>query len=355
MYLPGEKYKSTAFYQHLISTASIRANSEHEHWRYEANFTPSGSTWDAKHMDNFLSSTKWGNNTGTVVPVTHLKKLSIQLDTPRRNTLTPIKGQEQSARFFKTGPRPSVEKEPAYLQKVITNFTMKEAKNFTNSLVADTKVDPEKTKKHYEKEFGILEKTFDPSKLEYSDQPIRLVTPQQKRIQLVEVKKNQVEMGKWRERKAEVAKKLRVYRGGYRSGILGVDTPMNEGTMLYKDEYEKIKDMKEKSIKIERRRLGQLTETSKSNSMLEFFNKNFDKTTALPAPKIVDKNRRKTPDLPHAQWKNSADRLFHQPSEKRYSVERAKHLREQETKGRDWNFLGFTNNTIDIKVCPHIS
>jgi len=241
-------------------------------------------------------------------------------------------------------------KQPDYLTGHATNFMIREARNATNNLVADPKVNPLKTTTFFEREFSIPPKTYDDHKLEFSDQPVKFTGPRERRSEVAETKRNQEELNKWKEQKASVTRKFRIIKGAFKSGVIGIDNPMNESTMLYQDEYMMIQNVKKKTQEIEKKRLTHLMKVGKTNSMIEAHNKNFDKKYALPALKIIDDNAKKPVVMPHTEkWKNSEERLFNQPL-KRHSIERTHFLRAMETRGRNWNILNSASIDFDSSI-----
>ena len=148
---------------------------------------------------------------------------------------------------------------------------------------------------------------------------------------------------KWKEKKKGIAKKYRVYKNGFKSGILGIDNPNNDETLLYKEEHKVIDEMKKNVKAIETRRLDQLQNLTKTNSLVEFYNRNFDIKTTEPLNPIVSRNGKLSVDMQHTtKWRNTTDRIFGQ-HEIAHSTDRANYLKSQETKGRKWDILSFAN------------
>ena len=348
MYTPREKYRSTDIYRTLVSTGAITPSSSHEHYRFIPNHTPIGATWDVRHLDKFITNPKFGSTTSITQlrPNSTLKLHEAMRTQSQKSTgsLRPLKSQ--GSHYFKSGPRFTDDREKAYLINFSKDFTIKEAKNNTNNLVTNSKVDQQGLEKYCIREFSVPEKHFTPNKLEFSVQGTSLMSPEAKREQLKEIKINQIELAKWKEKNKEKTKKYRVYKNGFKSGILGVDNPNNEETMLYKEEHQVIKNMKEHVKKIEMRRQEQLDNWTKSDHMIEFFNRNFDKTTALPLKQIVEKNSRKIISMEHTKcWRDTQDRLFGL-REEQHSKERASYLKSQESKGRNFDIISFAKNDL---------
>jgi len=346
MYTPQEKYRSTELYRTLVTAGNITPSGHHEDFKFIPNHKPTGLTFDAKHLDKFITKTKWGTSTSNSLT----SKNSIaphELNTMSSDALkkTPISQtlRSQASHYFKSGPRWTADREKAYLINFSKDFTIKEVRNNTNNLVTNSKTDRSKLNQYYTREYGEFEKTFDPSKLEFSVQGNALVSPQAQREQLKEIRLNQAEMAKWKEKKKQLAKKYRVYKNGFKSGILGIDNPTNDETLLYKEEHKTITEMKKNVNDIETRRLDQLKNLTKTNSLVEFFNRNFDAKTTEPLNPIVSRNGKLSVDLAHTtKWKNTTDRLFGQ-HEISHSTQRANYLKSQETKGRKWDILSFAN------------
>jgi len=347
MYTPQEKYRSTELYRTLVSAGSITPSGTHEDYKFIPNHKPTGITWDAKHLDKFITNPKYGSMT-TTSAASKQNTLAKELTTTMSGgslKKTSLQGtlKSQASHYFKSGPRWTADREKAYLINFSKDFTIKEARNNTNNLVTNSKTDQPRLEQYYTKEYGGFDKTFDPSKLEFSIQGTSLVSPQERRVQLQEIKQNQIEMLKWKEKKKEMSKKYRVYKNGFKSGILGLDNPTNDETLMYKEEHKVIAEMKQNVKNIEARRLDQLKNLTKTNSLVEFYNRNFDIKTTEPLNPIVSRNAKKSIDMAHTnKWRNTTDRLFGQ-HEISHSVERANYLKSQETKGRNWDILSFAN------------
>jgi len=301
-------------------------------------------------MDKFLTRTKWGKVDAINTAKNSLQKVSRSLSLQQKPSEN---GSQKTKRVSSRILNKSIDKkDSSFLAQNGYNIRINENKNFINHLVTDGNVDPSRASTYYNKQFSLREKSFDEKKLEYLDQSCLLSGPRERRSQLMETKRHQEDLAKWKERKSEVNRKYRIHKNAFKSGILGLDTPLNEQTLLYKEESENLKTRREKTLVKERKRREFLTNVSLTSSMIEAMNKNFDKKHTLPLLKIVERNSRKAVVAPFTEkWKDSEERLFNQPL-KRYSVERAEFLREKETRGRNWNFIGFVDNSVDIKRQP---
>jgi len=200
--------------------------------------------------------------------------------------------------------------------------------------------------------FTPEKKRHDPTKLDYIVQQERLMTPQERLKQINETKKEQKEFANWKDHLRESIKKTRIYKNGYRSGILALYTPLNDRTLLYKEEKAKIDHLHSHREAIESKRMEQIKGIFDSSSAIDFHNKTFDKRTTVPPRKIVEKNAR-APVLAGftEDWKDTHKRIFNGLAThiENYSVDRAKFLRNQEQQGRNFNPITAVNNQVEIR------
>jgi len=342
----GHNYRSAKVYRDLVQSGSIKPNTPHEKYKYISNYKPVGSTWDAHHLDQFLNTSQFAT-----ISTTTSTRGSLRPQTRQSINILTTNFTQPTDRNYSVTPvdnRPYLETKKAdYLTGNSTNFMIREARNATNNLVADPQVNPMKTTAFFEREFKIPEQTYDVKKLEFSEQPVRFTGPRERRSEVLETKRNQEELSKWKEQRASVTRKFRIIKGAFKSGVIGIDNPMNDSTLLYTDEHRKIQTVKAKAEEIEKKRLTHLIKVNKTNSMIEAHNKNFDPKYALPALKIIDDNAKKPVIMPHTEkWKNSDERLFNQPL-KRYSIDRSNFLKTMETRGRNWNILNSASIDFD--------
>jgi len=205
---------------------------------------------------------------------------------------------------------------------------------------------------HYRKNFASAERNFDSSKLEFSSQANPPMSPRQRRNQVTETATEQQEYSRWKEHNMHLTKQNRIYQNAYKNGILGLDNPMNENTLLYRDQYDNLNKLHDERNKIEARRSLQVAEWSKTSPILEFHNQNFNRKLVEPPLKIVPGNGKIAVKSEHTQkWNDTHSRLFTGigSQNEKYSIDRAYQIRNQENRGRKWDAITWANTEISLK------
>jgi len=340
-----DRYKSTELYTTLREAKLIEKSMPFEEARFMENYKLTGNTWDARHLDNFLNTN--AQATGTAIN--------------RSRSITPgRKLTHQGSHFFKPGPRFQPDREFAYVFNITKDFSVKEAKDNVNSLLFLSKVSEDTLKKYYDKNYQLLPKNFDETKLDFTKQPNRFMTPIERRAQLEQTRKEQDAFQAWRKRYQEVAKKTRIYKNAYKSGVVALDNPIYDHTLMYSEEKERLDSLQRHKKQIEARRLAQLKDLHKTSDSVEFFNPRFDPSTTQPPKKIIEHNG-KVPvrTLYTESWKNTHERIFKSENIhiEKYNVKRAEFLKEKDTNGRNWNPITTATNFVDINkiVSPNLT
>jgi hypothetical protein len=338
-----DKYKPTDLYRSLVDTKKITATTTHEEFKFIPNHKTVAKTWDAKHMDKFIQKSPWGTTNGT---------LQTHDTTAGSGPQNAKKISSQKSYFFKTGPRFSPKREKEYMFNLFQDISYKEAKNNTNAMVTLSDVKQDVLESHYRKNFASAERHFDTSKLDFTTQANPPMSPRARRNQVTETATEQAEYSLWREKQMQLAKKNRVYKHAYRNGILGLDNPTNDNTLLYRSEHDQLNKFHEERNKIEARRSLQLAGWGKTNPIVEFANKNFDSKLVGPPSKIVAGNGKIAVNAEYTQkWNDTHNRLFTGvgSENEKYSVDRAYKLRNLENRGRKWDAISWANTEISLK------
>lgn len=335
-----ENYKPTSIYRNLVATKTINQTNVHEESKYIPNFTTTGKTWDVRHLDKFLNTSAWAQNSPANSPRAH-RATDFSSGSPISGfkSMSP-KGNTLKASFFMSNdPRDSKIQQKEYMLNIFRDFGSKGVRTDINTLALMSETDPQITQNHYSGYFSPYEKKFDPSKLEFANQPSPFMTPKQRQEQVQDIKANQAEFEKWNGRIKELTKRNRVYKNGYKSGILGVDGPLNSHTLMFREENDKFLTKQKDTETIENRRKKQLDTWTGSNSAVEFLNRKFNEDDVKPPKTMVEKNVKRHVDLPHVEaWKDSRARLFGEVNEK-VSEQRRNHLIEMDNRGRNWNII----------------
>jgi len=343
----SETYKPTSIYRDMVATKTISPSSTQEKVKYVPNFSTVSTTWDVRHLDKFLQKSEWAQNSPSN-NATQISRLMSELSPKGSPKASSFQSPKKSIRgpqnlhesfFIRNEPRDAYVPQREYLHKIYKDFATKGPKNDINTLVLMTGTDVDVLDKQYHPVLSPYGKTFDPSKLEPHKQSNEFMSPKQRREQIEEVKNNQNEYDKWSKKIKELTKMQRVYKNGFRSGILGLDNPISTGTALYKEENEKYLERVKASEFIENKRKQELNRKVGSNATIEFFNRNFNPEEVKPPHQIVEGNRKKHVELSHVEvWKDSKSRLFGDITEKS-SEKRKNYLMEQDTRGRKWDII----------------
>ncbi|EAR86673.1 hypothetical protein TTHERM_00041580 (macronuclear) [Tetrahymena thermophila SB210] len=243
---------------------------------------------------------------------------------------------------------------------------------------------------YYNKHFSVSKHTDNNSmKLSMCNQPVTLMTPAQKLDQLLNLKSEQKDFQNWKSEYAKMNKKYRVHKGMYPSGILQVDNPNNFESQLYSDEAKKeyLQQVRKEQFKdLHKDRLANLQRTNPQIEFLNnysqrvFPNKDYDDKVKAPqlnasqykfqhqydslaevknSSQIFNNTQRErlTPNWNSkrpvttnlgSQGIDTGDRLFGAEAQN-YSLVRAKYLREQDTKNRNFNIISYADNKIEFK------
>lgn len=164
-----------------------------------------------------------------------------------------------------------------------------------------------------------------------------------------------------------MTKQNRILKNDYKSGILNVDSPQNEESFLYTDESKYLKTNETRIHEIKKRRENLLAEKTSSNEKILFSN-NFTLKKKIELPSYNPNNNSPSNNMniqdekDEFRWKrkkyhtetfddkknNTHDHIFSMEQPK-YSLERAKYLREKDVGFRDYNIIAETDNSIEIR------
>lgn len=164
-----------------------------------------------------------------------------------------------------------------------------------------------------------------------------------------------------------ITKQKRILKNDYRSGILNVDSPQNEDSLLYTEESKYLKTNESRIHEIKKKRENLLAEKILSNEKILFSN-NFTLKKKLESPtynpnnnsslnnmKIQDEKdefrwkRKKYYTETFNEKKNNTHEHIFSMEQPKYSLERAKYLREKDIGLKDYNIIFDTDNSIEIR------
>jgi len=341
----------------MVASKTISPNSTQEKAKYIPNFSTVSTTWDVRHLDKFLAKTEWGQNSpSNATQISQFMSEGSPKGSPKASGFQSIRKSAGSPKgltesfFIRNEPRNANIPQREYLHKIYKDFGAKGTKSDVNTLVLITGTEPEVLDKVYKPPISPYGKTFDPSKLEAFKQSGDFMSPKQRREQIEEVKTNQLEYEKWSKKIKELTKMQRVYKNGFRSGILGLDNPISQDTLLYKEEHQKYLARLKASEMIEHRRMQELSKRMGTNPTLEFLNRDFNPEEVKPPQQMVEKNKKRHVEMAHVEaWKDSRSRLFGNVTEKN-SEKRKKFLDEMDTRGRKWDIISGRVDNFENRV-----
>ena len=318
-------------------------------FKYVPNCTTVGNTWDAKHLDLFLTTSPWGQSSGTLKTQTLLENYAASLPQSR-TSLPKAYSTLKSSYYFRNSDRFGPE------QNAIHNFTHKVCENNVNQLVTNLPVQEDSLKNHYNKMLTRSQPPMETKALEFSIKPDESTLPHARRSQVEEMKKSQQEFKKWKEANQLVTKRNRVYKAGFKSGILSLDNPLYDSTLIYKEEHDQMKARYEEKRKIEAKHREEVAYLSRTNPQVEFMNKEAKLIDDVPEHKkyylekpITAHNGKVRVNMPHTKLlQDSQDRLFGAETHK-YSLRRAEYLRSQELRGKNYDILSNVVNDVQLK------
>lgn len=340
------------------------------------------NTWDAKHLDKFLKnlsilktekeSLLLKNNNENIISITErdtneiikplekvyststlYKSCQKSLHTNSKNSLS------KESHYFRAQPRFKEKKSNYELNNFIKSFSS------TNYLAQEGSIllkSPKKVNKNsfntFEEEYNhrLKTKTFDYSKLLPIVKDNNICASKIKLNELKEIKNNRDNFKNWKENLADMNKYNRIIKNSYRSGVLNLDHPLNNQTIYYKDEWEKLnKKMIRENSENEKYRKFILQHTQ-TNDNISFFNKNSKERNEKfdNFPDIYDQRKKKNisdywigkKKIENKEKNMKTDqRIFGNFVEKFY-YGRAKHLLEEDNRGKNFNIIGNINSEV---------
>jgi hypothetical protein len=347
---PDGQYKPTAVYHNYLTTHdSEQETTKNTLFKFQPNTNTHGSTWDAKHLDNFINASPWGKGLQSVA--LNSDTLSPTFKGRLRSSIAEDQTKLRGSHFFHNGPK----LEDNYKVK---DFSYKLPSNRYNQMVSNSppKLPAENMKAFYDKNFVPKDQAFDRSKLLYASIELNGTLPTQRRAEMEESKQNQLKYSEWKGKNMEINKKHRVFKNGYRSGIMGFDGPMNDQTQIYKEDHDILTTTLVNKRKIEDRHLRDLEKTTRTTAEIEFHNKAAkdletpEKLKAALAMPIAHHNGKiHVKEEFVKKWSDTQNRLFGAEVDK-YSLPRAAYLRNQELRGRNADILSNCKNDVELKV-----
>jgi hypothetical protein len=127
-----------------------------------------------------------------------------------------------------------------------------------NVVVRGPGEEPPKSKELYKKEVAEvneLKSTFDRSKMLLDQNDTGLKQPIERRKEIEEVKKNVKAYHEFKEAHADVGRRDRDVKAGWKNGIVGVDSFMDRNTFFFKDVQEKLVDKELDRMEINERNI----------------------------------------------------------------------------------------------------
>ena len=323
------------------------------------------NTWDAKHLDRFLNSSQWGlnpsamrtqatfNHNSSSLPQARSTLRSLSTNGPEGRGHSRTSGRNSAmgeSLAFKLSGRCGPEKTDIY------DFSYRFPDSNINIAVTNIPVNQSSLENHYSKMFVREPAPFTTPDLEFSIKHDESPDPRARRKQLEENIKNQHSFHEWKEKNKIVTKRNRVYHNQYRSGVVSLDHPLNDSTLIYREERDRLTQEKQERSKIEERHKEDLRHYTRTSEEIQFLNKRSklidespERLRAYSERPIAHGNRRARVGSEWARRvEETQDRIFG-VEVKPYSVGRAEYLRNQETKGKRYNILNNGVNDVSIR------
>eukprot|EP00826_Nyctotherus_ovalis_P043800 TRINITY_DN4661_c0_g2_i1.p1 TRINITY_DN4661_c0_g2~~TRINITY_DN4661_c0_g2_i1.p1 ORF type:complete len:241 (+),score=72.46 TRINITY_DN4661_c0_g2_i1:48-770(+) len=191
------------------------------------NAQPNGNTFDAHHLDRFMQ-TEYGERAVQMV-LQDAKDLKYGSKFYGDQQLIPIQTNIRPDPCFLTVPR--------QMRKEVVSGVSSKPMQLAQQRVNVLEKSPYKG--DYDK-LDELQKQFDPKKLINYAEDKNGQSPQDRRKELEEVKRNMKSLHEYKEAHAFANKRNRVVKAGWKNGIQGVDSVMNPKTFFYKDLQEQL-------------------------------------------------------------------------------------------------------------------
>ena len=328
----------------------------HEKFKYIIpNGKLSGSTWDAKHLDNFLQ-----DNTRNY-KFEYYQRKKEQLDNKNLTLLSAGTAKSKENCIFHSKPRFT----DNYLDYTLNNFpqfftelsslALPQQKN--NSLLKKIETLPTIEDSYLHK---AQMKEFDEKKLEPLQFPkSTLSSSKEKRSELFDLQKNRKEYSKWKLELANLTKKKRILQNGFRSGAMNIDNPLNDQSFYYKEISQELKRKNDNLLLREEKHRNFLDGQNKTNENIGFSNRYAAERTKTEDIAIFDEKKHKNiNDFWNVKKKNSVfanrnkgtgERVFGSEN-LNYFLDRAVFLRDEDARQKKYNIV--TLNYYDPEIKP---
>lgn len=388
-YKPTADYRSTR--TDFTDKSGVDPLNKHYDFAFDNNVNLAGSTWDVKHLDAFLETSEFGRTDTFHTTFNEKKHLGIlstksfyQKELGNRSRSLASEGGTPGANFKRTqGPDAkggdssnnrsaffSAKKRmpnnplvfydfPAFYSKYSSMNPENPdygqmAKFFEQNFTKPVNVE-EEAKPAYP--ISNLAPPLRPSTtpVSYLETSHQLQLPSQRISEMKQVNANQKGRAIEKEDKLRKQKKFRVIHGAHRSGVMGIDHPLNPETLLYngEDAYERFRA--EERRKIQEKRQTSLTRHEGTHPGITFLNPR--STKRIGEDKIVKEestnplqHSKKRVNEPFKQkWDNSSDRIFGTKF-KNFSLNRAQFIHDQETRSRGFDIIAQGKNQVELKI-----
>lgn len=298
-----------------------------------------GSTFDATHLDKFLKT-----HFSDYQKDFFLKK---QAAADQKNqTLLTNKSKESC--IFKSKPR---------FDPVPESFRDFFSKINEMALTPNTSIHLETGASSIEEKYSVVKTQRPKNEIMIENSNNQPISASSKLNDMKTLSKKRQEYSLWKKELADLTKKQRVMRNGFRSGAMNIDNPLKENSYYYKDASSERKQELETLEKNREKHKMMIFTTSKTNPRIEFFNSNNEneKKKSVFSPE----NKRNIDDWWVSKKKNpifldrlqnSKDRVFGKKEINDRSLERALYLKDQETRNKDYNIVSL--NHYDVEVQP---
>ncbi|CAD8109231.1 unnamed protein product [Paramecium sonneborni] len=287
-----------------------------------------GNTWDAKHLGTFLQKSQFATIGGN----------SLKNTDPFQNCM-----KNQSFFFRSQQPR-IIDDHVDYLHQ-----------HTINHLISDHPTIKNGSQFLQKKLLSVPDKTFDESKLNFlTEQGLKKPKEQLKEMQVA--KENRQKFKQWRSEFHDVNRAYKKAKQCFKSGLYGLDNPLNENTELYKEENAKLKGQVQQSVRNSLQRFKSLERFNATNPAIEFNNIAHQPFLFKQSDPLLSKNNFPSKNFElHDQWMkrkqieqkiDTKNRIFGDTSQNKVNSQRTVFLREQEVRGRNYNPVNLTRSLI---------
>ncbi|CAD8116634.1 unnamed protein product [Paramecium sonneborni] len=287
-----------------------------------------GNSWDAKHLGTFLQKSQFATIGGNSL----------------KNTEQFQNSMKNQSFFFRSQQPRIIDDHVDYLHQ-----------HTINHLISDHPTIKSGSQFLQKKLLSVPDKVFDESKLNFLTES-GLKKPKEQFQEMQLTKENQLKYKQWRSEFQDVNRAYKKAKQCFKSGLYGLDNPLNENTELYKEENAKFKGQEQQSIRNSLQRFKSLERFNASNPAIEFNNIIHQPLLSKQSDPLLSKNCFPQQNFElHDQWMkrklieqkiDTKNRIFGETSQNQANSQRALFLREQDVRGRNYNPVNLTKSLI---------